>query len=528
MLPLAFVVAFGFAYTSFAQSTSATPSKFITVKGQRFIDPEGRQILFHGVSVINKSKLDGYLSWHKPADFKRLHDWGMNCIRLGILWDGVEPEPGKYDDDYLKQIDKRIQWAKDAGLYVFLDMHQDLYSVLYSDGAPEWATLTDGEPHVTTGGVWSDAYFTSPAVQHAFDNFWANKPAADGVGVQDHFAKAWRHVAERYANTPTVLGYDLFNEPNAGTLNSKAQAVMIQHFAEAIAKKDGTTPPPMKDLMQQWMDPAGRSKLMARLSDKELYTALLDAGAPLFQQFERTMVMPMFQRVHDAIRQVDPHHIILLETSMSANMGVRSGIEPLKNADGKRDPQQAYAPHGYDIVVDTPDIAHASNDRIAIIFARHGEKAKELNMPMLVGEWGAYGGAGSAILPTARFVTHQFEKLLCSDTYWEYGQYLPKAAYLDLLQRPILVSVAGALVSYHANFKTNAFTCTWTEDPAIKAPTRIYLPGRVYRGKDSVTLDPAGNGFTVEPAVPGSKNVYLVIPGAGNAAQRTLTVEGRG
>ena len=52
-------------------------------------------------------------------------------------------------------------------------MHQDLYSVLYADGAPKWATLTEGKPH-KTGDIWSEAYMLSEAVQNAFDNFWAN------------------------------------------------------------------------------------------------------------------------------------------------------------------------------------------------------------------------------------------------------------------------------------------------------------------------------------------------------------------
>ena len=45
-----------------------------------------------------------------------------------------------YDEAYLQGVDQRIEWAQKNNIYVFLDMHQDLYSVLFSDGAPEWAT----------------------------------------------------------------------------------------------------------------------------------------------------------------------------------------------------------------------------------------------------------------------------------------------------------------------------------------------------------------------------------------------------
>jgi endoglycosylceramidase len=34
-------------------------------------------------------------------------------------------------------------------------MHQDLFSMEFSDGAPKWATIDQGKPH-NKGTVWSD------------------------------------------------------------------------------------------------------------------------------------------------------------------------------------------------------------------------------------------------------------------------------------------------------------------------------------------------------------------------------------
>ncbi|MCP4642840.1 MAG: glycoside hydrolase family 5 protein [bacterium] len=506
-----------------APEPAPTPGKFVTVNDGRFLDTEGRHILFHGMSVISKDPQANYQSWHGPDEFALMRKWGMNCIRLGVIWDGLEPEPGKFDEEYLKKVDQRIQWAADNDLYVFIDMHQDLYSVLYSDGAPEWATLTDGKPHVGGGDVWSDAYFTSPAIQTAFDNFWANKPCADGIGVQDHFAMAWQHIAKRYADNPTVMGYDLFNEPNLGSKNPEAQLASIVEFAKVVAKKDGTGEPDVGATIEQWLDTAGRAKLMERLKEMDVYLPVIDASASIFQEFERTLMTAMFQRVRDAIRQVDPDHIILLETSMSANMGIRSGVQPVLGPDGKPDPRQAYAPHGYDIVVDTPDLALASNDRVELIFKRHGEKTAELGMPMIIGEWGAFGGAGPDIVPSARFVVRQFEKLLCGDTYWEFGKYVLDASYFHILCRPVPVQIAGTLTAYQADFDTGAFTCSWTEDPAVTAPSRVFLTAKAFPSKEAVTLNPAGAGFEVEPA-DDSGNVYLTIAPTGEAVERTLTV----
>jgi endoglycosylceramidase len=189
---------------------------FISIDGQRFVDATGGEVGFHGLNLVNKNPEENYLG---PADqdaIKQISSWGFNCIRLGVIWDGLEPKPGQYDEKYLQGIDERIKWAAENNIYVVLDMHQDLYSVLYSDGAPEWATITEDKPHVT-GEIWSQSYFISPAVQTAFDNFWKNASAPDGMGIQDHFINAWKHVAERYADQTHVIGYDLMNEPLMGS-----------------------------------------------------------------------------------------------------------------------------------------------------------------------------------------------------------------------------------------------------------------------------------------------------------------------
>lgn len=497
---------------------------FLSVRDGRFIDAEGRQVLLHGLSVISKSKAENYQSWHGPVDFAAMRDWGMNCIRLGILWDGLEPQPGVFDEGYLRAVDRRIAWAKAAGIHVFLDMHQDLYSYKYSDGAPEWATLTDDQPHVTGGDVWSDAYVSSPAIQRAFDNFWANKPCADGAGVQDHFARAWQHVARRYAHEPTVIGFDLFNEPNIGSGNLAAQVAMAAVLAQALPKVPGQPTPTAEDVARRWMDRDGRSQLMHVLTNLAIYRQVVDAAGPVFVDFERTKLMPMFQRVREAIRAVNTNHLIFLETSMSANMGIPSGVELIRKQGGPPDPLQAYAPHGYDIVVDTPDVANASNDRVEFIFQRHAEKARQLGLPLLIGEWGAFGNAGAGILPTARHTAALFERLRCSDTYWAYNRNLQNEVYFTTLQRPIPQSIAGTLLSYHGDPEAKTFTCVWRENGQSRAPTVIYLPQWIYDGKESLRVEPAGAGFSIERTSPESKNHRVTVFPIGQGAERRLTV----
>jgi endoglycosylceramidase len=506
---------------------SMSAKGFMSIQGERFIDGEGREVLLHGMSVVNKSKADHYASWQRSEDFERMHKWGMNCIRLAVIWDGLEPEPGKYDEQYLKQTDERVHWAKKHGLYVFLDMHQDLFSVLFSDGAPTWATLTDGKDKGQQGGVWSDAYFTNPAVQAAFDNFWANKPGPDGVGVQDHFARAWRHLAKRYADEPTVIGYDLFNEPNMGSRSPEAQLTMVSAFARLIHVKQGEKAPGVLEIIEQWSTTQGRSKLMEELEDMTIYKPVLDAIEPIYAEFERTLLMPMYQRVTNAIREVDNRHIVFLETSMASNMGVRSAIEPVLGPDGQRDPFQAYAPHGYDIVVDTPDQPNASSDRIDLIFSRHAETAKRLKMPMLVGEWGAYGDADANILPAAHLVVRQFEKSLCGETYWDYGRNTADCAYREILQRPIPLCVAGTLIGYQSDPESHTFMVAWRESANIKAPTRIFLPEAYHLESSKLVLDPEGKGFQTQPAGGASKAIFIEVLPVGESVERRFSVSSR-
>jgi len=181
--------------------------------------------------------------------------------------------------------------------------------------------------------------------------------------------------------------------------------------------------------------PQGRRQIAEWLKDMALFTGMLEPATPIMQDFERGRLMPMYARVRKAIRAVDSQHILFLEPAMSANMGIPSAITPLADESGKRDPEQAYAPHGYDLVTDTHSIDLTSNERVALIFRRHGKLARTLRMPMLVGEWGAFYG-NPAAAGAARFTVGQFDLLGCGDLYWAYRRELAKSPLLRSLERP--------------------------------------------------------------------------------------------
>lgn len=244
---------------------------------------------------------------------------------------------------------------------------------------------------------------------------------------------------------------------------------MTAKVAQLIGAADGPQQNP------DWTDPDGRIVITRLLGDMDIYVPAMEACEPILHEFERTKLAAMYQRVGNAIRQVDTKHIIFIETGPFSIAGARSGIGPLLTPGGEPDPLQAFAPHGYDIVTDTANVASADSRRVELIFARHGETAQSLGLPMIIGEWGAYGRSREA-LTAAADVMRQFEKMLCGDTYWQFNKGVENTAYFLMLKRPYPQAVAGTLLSYRFDPETGLLECAWIEDPAITEPSRIYLP----------------------------------------------------
>jgi len=179
----------------------------------RFIrDAEGRVLVLRGVNLANASKSAPFLpSWLEPGTFADIARRGFNVVRFLIFWEAVEPVEGLYDDAYLDEVEQAVKWAGNAGLYVILDMHQDVWGRKFnSDGAPVWATLDDDIPYDNEGPWWMG--YAQPAVIRAFESFWKDRDK-----IRGKFVEMWAHVASRFADNTVVIGYDLFNEPFHGT-----------------------------------------------------------------------------------------------------------------------------------------------------------------------------------------------------------------------------------------------------------------------------------------------------------------------
>ena len=240
------------------------PTAFVGTDGRWFRDAAGRVLLLRGANVANQSKHAPFFpGWMSPDDVQEMKLRGLNCVRFLVIWEAIEPEEGVIDEAYLDLVEERIAWFTGAGLYVLVDMHQDLYGPKFGggDGAPLWATLDHGLPYDPPPGGWHLGY-GEPAVNQAFQSLYENEE-----GIRDHYVLAWQAVAARFADDPMVVGYDLMNEPWFGTA------------------------PPANP-----------------------------------KAFEAAVLAPFYEAVIAGIRAVDPHHLIFVEPTASKGLGAIGGL----------------------------------------------------------------------------------------------------------------------------------------------------------------------------------------------------------
>lgn len=139
----------------------------ISVRGNRFVDPEGNTVLFRGLSISDPDKIEGQGHWSK-RHFSQVKEMGARLVRIPVhpvAWRERTPE------HYLALLDSAVEWCAELGLYVIIDWHSI-------------GNLKDG--------LFQDPmYNTSMAETFAF----------------------WRTIARHFKGHTTVAFYELFNEP---------------------------------------------------------------------------------------------------------------------------------------------------------------------------------------------------------------------------------------------------------------------------------------------------------------------------
>ena len=229
------------ACSSESPDTPSTPASPAYHSDGHFLrDGHGRALILRGVNLPNDYDQRGPEQEVRPpaAVFQHIADSGFNAVRLVIEWYQIEAQQGVYNQAYLELLRQHVQWAQEAGLFVFVDMHQDLFGRGFDgDGAPYWACDQSYYDSFEPAPVFILNYFSSQ-VKTCFQKFWSS------AALRHSHEAAARAAAERIAGYDHVLGFDTFNEPSFGTTSIPIfESSLLMPFDEEFAALVGEALP---------------------------------------------------------------------------------------------------------------------------------------------------------------------------------------------------------------------------------------------------------------------------------------------
>ncbi len=225
----------------------------LTTTGTYLTDSTGQVVLLHGTNLV--IKVPPYTpegAGFNSADAQFLSENGFNAVRLGIDWAALEPEPGVYDTSYLASIESTVQTLHQDGIVSILDVHQDGYSTEFGgEGAPAWATESNGAANPALPFPYME--FFNPAETQAWDSFWSNSDAPNGIGLEDDYSQMLQYLASAFNGNPAIAGIEIMNEPSPGSdtlstllgsqfFDAQELTPFYDQASSAIRSVDPTTP----------------------------------------------------------------------------------------------------------------------------------------------------------------------------------------------------------------------------------------------------------------------------------------------
>ena len=479
-----------------AGSAAAAPQGPLGHAGRWITDAQGRAVIVHGINMVYKRP-----PYYPEAvgfdddDAAFLASEGYSAVRVGVIDGAVEPRPGIYDDAYLDHIAATVDTLARHGIVSLLDFHQDMYSErFFGEGWADWAVQDDGLPNQPNFGFPGN-YVGMPALQRAFDHFWANDPGPDGVGLQDHYAAAWRHVAQRFRGNPSILGYELMNEPWPGST------------------------------WEQCANPA---------------------GCPVFD----ATLAAFIRRTLAAIRQADPSTLVWYEPNVIFNDGADTQVGAPGDArsgfayhgyclatPNSQDPLRGAACDQFDNTVVANAVKHSAATGDALMMTEFGATQDQGILERMVDradanmipweEW-AYCGCDD---PTTSG-PGDTQAIVRDPSQPPAGDNLVTST-LDVLSRPYPAAVAGTPQGFGFDPQTHLFHLAYSTARAAGggsfpafAESQIVVPARQY--PNGYSVDAQGAAILSAPgasvlrvgACPGARNVAVQVspPGTGMTA----------
>jgi endoglycosylceramidase len=446
--------------------------------GRWLTDAKGRVVILHGINMVAKlPPYDASKLGFDDDDAELLEQAGFDTVRLGLILKAVEPTRGHFDDAYLSSIARTARILGRHGLRVIVDFHQDLFNErINGEGFPDWAVQDDGLPAQPDAGFPGN-YFVMPALWRAYDHLWANDD-----GLQDAYASAWQHVAQRFRGERSIAGYDTFNEPWPGS---------------------------------DWQ------------------TCMQPAGCPLFDQ----TLTSFYTKVFHAIRTVDPDKMVFYEPHPQM-----SGTGANVSIGDTGDPNAGFSFHFYCLDAlgwpgslgavrcpageDRPfDVADAVSERNgdALLMSEFGASDDldnlALNLDLLDRHmmswqyWTYFGRDTCCERPAEGIIVDPSKPPRGDNVKWD---------KVRMLTRPYPRAVAGTPVSYvfDPGAKDLRFELVYRTDPSIHAPTEIFVPTvRYASGYHVVVSGPARvisgpNAELLELRTTGAGTVHVTITAA--------------
>ena len=140
-------------------------------------------------------------SWRVPG--KRV----VPCWRLGCLWSGAMPSPGRLDPEWVARLEETVSTFEAHGIYCFLEVHQDaMCATNGGEGVPVWvAQHFQARPETAAG----ESYLVSPshpleiALPRLLQPLWGRLVSVQTSGEED----PWRafSVEDEAPGRPATL-----------------------------------------------------------------------------------------------------------------------------------------------------------------------------------------------------------------------------------------------------------------------------------------------------------------------------------